>query len=186
MNIFTLSPPAEIPGLPCPSLSARMHCDQHLHKMILESAQMLSTAMHHLGIQSDWLYKPSYPKHPCTIWVSSSPSNALWLCELALELETIRQELDHPFHSSTDVIKFCSDTLQELFPGTGWIYASDFPFAGPAFLALNKSMPVWEKYQAFYLRKAKDWLDKGRPMSYKDRPLPEFLQPYAKDLQILS
>lgn len=36
MNIFVLDPN--------PAIAASLHCDQHLHKMILESAQMVSTA----------------------------------------------------------------------------------------------------------------------------------------------
>lgn len=185
MNIFTLSP-AESSLLPCPLGSARMHCDQHLHKMILESAQMLSTALPKLGISHPTLYKPAYEKHPCTIWVSSSPSNALWLCELALELEIIRQELNHPFHASADIIKFCKDTLNDICSSDNWGYAENFPFAGPTFLALNKNLAVWEKYQKFYVIKAREWLDKGRPMSYKNRPIPQFLEPHAKELQISS
>ena len=36
MNIFALSP--------VPEVAAKWHCDKHVVKMILESAQMLSTA----------------------------------------------------------------------------------------------------------------------------------------------
>lgn len=64
MNIFILHED--------PVVAAKMHCDQHLNKMILESAQMLSTALHHLvptELKSDLkdIYKPAYQRHPCTL-----------------------------------------------------------------------------------------------------------------------
>lgn len=169
MNIFALSPSL------CPKESARFHCDQHLHKMILESAQMLSTAYSRFRISSEFLYKPAYHKHPCTIWAGDSLANALWLCELAMELETIRQELNHPFHSSSDVIKFCYDTLYDIYPEVDSRYHTPFVFAGPTYLSLNPSLSIPQKYQLYYQKKAKDWLDKGRRMSYKDRPIPDFM-----------
>jgi hypothetical protein len=174
MNIFTLSPSYS------PQESARMHCDQHLHKMILESAQMLSTAFHMRGFKSSWIYKPSYPKHPCTLWVSSSNHHILWLCELAEELENIRQELGHPFHSSSDVIKYTKEYIQEDFPMASSHLAETFPFAGPAHLSLNQTLSVPEKYQRYYKYKHAAWLDKGLKMSYKDRPIPSFMQEIIK------
>jgi len=172
MNIFVLS----LSG--CPIESARMHCDQHLHKMILESAQMLSTALPILGIASSWLYKPAYEKHPCTKWVAASVDNAHWLCILASELENIRQELGHPFHSSSDVIAYAKDALDFDYPlaSQEMVELSSFVFAGPSHLALNNKLSVPQKYQAYYKYKHKQWLDKGRGMSYKGRPIPSFMR----------
>ena len=61
MNIFHLHKD--------PKICAEYHCDKHVVKMILETAQMLSTAIneHSMGIAQDRLYKPAYPKHPMTI-----------------------------------------------------------------------------------------------------------------------
>lgn len=168
MNIFVLS----LSG--CPIESARMHCDQHLHKMILESAQMLSTALWEWGFSSP--YKSAYEKHPCTIWTKSSPAHAYWLCMLASELEEIRQELDSPFHAASHVIKLTKDILEEEFPNAISVPPFSFAFAGPAHLQLKQSLSVPEKYQAYYKYKHKQWLDKGRGMSYKGRPIPSFMQ----------
>jgi len=69
MNIFVLSKD------PCEA--AKMQCDKHVVKMILESTQLLSTAL--------WLnnehgpYKPTHVRHPCTLWTAKSLSNWLWL-----------------------------------------------------------------------------------------------------------
>jgi hypothetical protein len=141
---------------------------------------MLSTALSSMGYKMP--YKPSYEKHPCTVWVSKFSFNAYWLVQLATELEVIRQELDHPFHASSHVIKLAKDILEEDFPSSITVPPSPylFPFAGPVHLALNQTLPVWEKYQRYYVLKAKDWLDKGRPMSYKGRPIPDFMQGFIQ------
>ena len=54
-----------------PVEAARMQCDRHVVKMILETAQMLSTAHIELdGIQV--AYKATHKNHPSTVWVRSS------------------------------------------------------------------------------------------------------------------
>lgn len=99
MNIFILSKnPVE---------AAQQQCDKHVVKMIVESAQMLSTAHRLLdGIESiekkyvngslparyrntrvwnlqDYtmehaLYRVAHAKHPCTIWTTQSACNYEW------------------------------------------------------------------------------------------------------------
>ena len=110
MNIFVLDPD--------PVIAASYHADQHLHKMILESAQMISSAMiqrkHTHNFPPNFFYKLSYPKHPCTIWTSASNHNILWLCELALALEDIRFSVHNcPEHSSIPLVKATKDYFQE-------------------------------------------------------------------------
>jgi len=92
MNIFVLDNN--------PIKAARQHCDKHVVKMIVESAQMLSTAHRVLDgkiekrrsstgktIQNYWLlpddreihlYKAVHVKHPCTIWTMESKDNYTW------------------------------------------------------------------------------------------------------------
>lgn len=67
---------------------AEYHCDKHVVKMILESAQLLSAAIHlNMGeLAPSSIYKLTHKNHPCTKWVSASRSNYLWLCELMSEL----------------------------------------------------------------------------------------------------
>ena len=63
---------------------ARYHCDQHVVKMILESAQMLCTSLSKRGYKTP--YRPTHHNHPCVLWVDASFDNFLWLKSLALEL----------------------------------------------------------------------------------------------------
>ena len=77
MNIFVLSD--------SPQESAELHCDKHVCKMMIEYAQMLSTAHRVLdgdGVISESLYKVAHKNHPCTIWTRTNKSNYLWLFRL--------------------------------------------------------------------------------------------------------
>lgn len=72
MNIFVLDTD--------PIKAAQMQCDKHVVKMILETAQMLSTA-HRIIDESDdeGLYKTTHKNHPCSIWARLTNTNYNWL-----------------------------------------------------------------------------------------------------------
>ena len=75
MNIFYLHPNARE--------AAIMQCDTHVVKMILESAQLLSTAHRELD-GDDWadevgLYKSTHKNHPSAVWARSSKPHYDWL-----------------------------------------------------------------------------------------------------------
>ena len=75
MNIFFLDP--------LPEVAAKHHCDQHCSKMMIEYAQLMSTAHRLTG--SPWAeqcYKTAHKNHPSTIWTRESKDNYKWLYEL--------------------------------------------------------------------------------------------------------
>lgn len=76
MNIFYLDKDAHT--------AASYHCDKHVVKMPLETAQMLCTALYLHGVTAP--YRPTHVKHPCVLWTARSRGNFLWLCELGKEL----------------------------------------------------------------------------------------------------
>lgn len=91
MNIFALSMN--------PRQAAQWHCDRHVVKMLLESAQLLWTAQHvAAGPTLDLTgapttrdgrrqgYKPTHKNHPCAIWARATLGNYMWLCALATAL----------------------------------------------------------------------------------------------------
>jgi hypothetical protein len=82
MNIFMLAD--------TPRVAAQMHCDKHVVKMVLESAQMLSTAHRVLDggeyADSNGLYKATHKNHPSNVWVRANKSNYQWLFSLFYEL----------------------------------------------------------------------------------------------------
>ena len=66
-----------------PKSAARMQCDRHVVKMILESAQLLSTA-HRVLDGDEWadshsLYKVTHKNHPSAVWARASAHNYQWL-----------------------------------------------------------------------------------------------------------
>lgn len=71
MNIFVLSE--------CPIEAAKMQCDKHVVKMIVETAQMLCTV-------GTGPYRPTHVNHPCTVWAKQSLENFEWLVAHGLAL----------------------------------------------------------------------------------------------------
>ena len=71
-----------------PRIAAQYHCDKHVVKMIIESAQLLYTAHWVLSPSGvpEFAYKKCHVNHPSGIWVRESIENYEWLCELAIEL----------------------------------------------------------------------------------------------------
>ena len=166
MNIFVLDTN--------PAIAASYHCDQHLHKMFLESAQMLSTAARFHGYNSPFIYRPAHQNHPCSHWVKTSFRFAHWLTSLCYELENIRDSLGYPKHSSIEVIKACSD-LMGLENYSDTVDTNEFVFAGPGQFKVLQMYPITKRYQLYYRYKHALWLDTANKMSYKGRPLPPFL-----------
>lgn len=71
MNIFVLD------ASPCES--ARMMCDKHVVKMVLETAQLLSTAWNVIDPNHGMdLYKSTHMNHPCSLWVRETSMNYIW------------------------------------------------------------------------------------------------------------
>jgi hypothetical protein len=101
MNIFILDKN--------PKTCAEYHCDKHVVKMILESAQMLCTVLSQNNIEVP--YKPTHAKHPCTIWASQSVANFNWLRDLSKFLnDEYKLRYDKKInHKSYDVIKSLPD-----------------------------------------------------------------------------
>jgi hypothetical protein len=81
-----------------PKIAAQSLCDKHCVKMILESAQIMSTAHRLNGTENDIIYKKTHTKHPCVLWTLESLSNYKWLGEHAIEMcneYTYRYEKQH-------------------------------------------------------------------------------------------
>ena len=89
MNIFYLN----VDPLKC----AQQHCNRHVVKMIVEYAQLLSTAHRVLdgkieirdgknyyshNVWDSKIYKATHVNHPCSKWVRESSQNYTWLLYL--------------------------------------------------------------------------------------------------------
>jgi hypothetical protein len=89
MNIFILDTDLQT--------CSQYHADQHVVKMILESAQMLCTVLNKNGMRAP--YRSTHTNHPCTLWAGESLANWRWLQALALNLN---QEYRYRFDSDQD------------------------------------------------------------------------------------
>lgn len=157
MNIFVLDYN--------PSAAAKMHCDKHVVKMIVESAQMLSTAHRVLNGSAykdksksgkrlvtkyshptldSTLYQASHINHPCNVWVRESYNNYFWLYILFRELCF---EYTHRYgkkHKSSSMLT----SLYEPPKGIPIIRSTNFVLAMPDEYKTND--PV-ESYRNFYI-----------------------------------
>ena len=118
MNIFYLSN--------CPQEAAEAHNDKHCVKMILESAQMLSTAHRELdGDVPDILYKSTHKNHPSTIWARSSKQHYDWLFRLfrMLSAEYSIRYSDHNFkvHKTWDKLGKLLEHAPKNIKDNGWV-----------------------------------------------------------------
>lgn len=150
MNIFILDEDIE--------KNVQYHCDKHVVKMILESAQMLCT------VCSDYMevpYRPVHKNHPCTKWVRESLSNWRWLRDFTFALnEEYKYRYGKNFdHKSATVVQ----SLRE--PPIADVGLT--PFAICTTDAFRK-LPVVEAYREYY--KA----DKAYMCTWKKRPVPEW------------
>ena len=86
MNIFVLDEN--------PIRAAEMMCDKHIPKMVVESAQMMASAVRRWGATDEHMpltkaglpYKGAYKNHPCTIWAGDTFGNFSWLTDHAMAL----------------------------------------------------------------------------------------------------
>ena len=87
MQVFVLSKSTR--------LCARYHCDVHVNKMIVESAQLLCAFHHWNKTSKSWMYKKTHTNHPLAVWVRGSHANYMWLLELA---EALSAEYTYRYH----------------------------------------------------------------------------------------
>jgi hypothetical protein len=106
MNIFALDAD--------PVQAAQYANDPHCRKMVLESAQILSTAtwltdcdLAETLYGASKIYAPTHPGHPSVQWAAVSCQNWLWLKSyaLALEAERLYRFPHYKPHKSAEIIR---------------------------------------------------------------------------------
>lgn len=148
MNIFVLSK--------SPTLAAQYHCDKHVVKMVLETAQLLSTV-------AGEGYKPTHKNHPCTVWARESLANYHWLYALG---QALGQEYTHRYgkvHKSSLVI----DSLPYAPATVTGGMSTPFALAMPD--EYRTDCPV-ASYRAYYVG------EKSRMLKYTNRRAPEWVE----------
>ena len=154
MNIFVLDEKVE--------KCAEYHCDKHVIKMILESAQMLSAVVRLNG--HDVGYKLTHKNHPCTKWARESLSNYNWLKELTKLLNyeyRYRYEKDIN-HKSYDVVM----TLPT--PKIPDIGLTPFAQAMPDQYKNKNAVKAYRDYYINEKSKFLTWTNRKTPIWYKN------------------
>lgn len=142
--------------------------DKRVVKMILETAQILSTVLHKLGFGRSYIYKPTHSNHPCVIWAGRSRGNFNWLVLHGLALNEEYKERFFKIypHKSTSVILSCA----EIFKGIPLDALGMTPF--PNCTNITGNISTVKKYRA-YLTQTKwrgsnpRWTVRGKPSWYK-------------------
>lgn len=142
-----------------PEKAASVQCDQHVVKMILESAQLLSTAHHELDGESP-AYKPTHKNHPSAVWARSDVSHYDWLYRHMLALG---DEYTRRFGKVHLTIQKHAKTLKKPPKAIENRVFSDPPQCMPEEC---KRLKAVHGYRVYYKRKADDWAEAGRPMRY--------------------
>ena len=131
-----------------PTSAAQALCDKHVVKMILETAQMLSTA-HRLteSPQADFVYKPTHANHPSTKWLRSS--------QIAYKhglkhLESLLAEYVHRFSKPNKYERLRLDVLPRLRQVPEAL--PDLPFVDPPQCMYDecRGLDTVEAYRSYY------------------------------------
>lgn len=179
MNIFYLNKD--------PAICAVMHVDKHCVKMILETAQLLSTAHRVLNgtetvvksktgrnvkrwvLQSELdsvLYSATHVNHPSAVWCRQSLWNYVWLADLLNELcaeYSYRYGKVHKIESD-GLLKALLINIPKGIP--------DVPFTEP-----TPAMPEQYKVPGDSVKSYHNYYngEKQRMFSWKKRNVPEFI-----------
>lgn len=159
MNIFALDND--------PSLAALMHCDKHVVKMVLETAQILSTVHHLCGSsRAGEVYKPTHKNHPSVKWAAESASNYRWL---AMLFQGLAYEYSWRYNKSHKSWVQLGGRLLKYPKGlAGLACRAPFALAMPDVYKFVSNDPV-ECYRAYY------WHEKRDLLTYTKRDEPEWL-----------
>jgi|9_EtaG_2_1085328.scaffolds.fasta_scaffold02703_3 hypothetical protein len=187
MNIFVLDEN--------PVYSSRMMCDKHIPKMVIESAQMMGSALRRHGAVDDempltnpkWVkamdgsdtmwfirtpYKGGYHNHPCSVWTQQTRSNFQWLYHHAMGLCYEFTKRYGSVHSSLPKIQQMWG-LRHLIP-EGELTPFARAFNGNDHLKNENEYSAVEAYRAYYFTKrfkrgdslVPPWWEKGTPAPY--------------------
>ena len=153
MNIFVLDDNIEH--------CAIYHCDKHVVKMTLETAQLLCSPYE----PGKAPYKRTHYNHPCAKWARESIGNYEWLVEFGY---FIAQEYTHRYnkiHKCLDVIDWCDNNSHTLnLPDMGltpWAQAMPDEYKDPCAIQAYRNYYLGDKidFCKWTNRKTPNWIE---------------------------
>lgn len=154
MNIFFTSR--------SPYESAKNLCQRHIVKMILESAQMLSTAHRECNFTAsslDQLYKSTHKNHPSSVWVRTSKEHYVWLYDHFIYLCNLYTTNTGRIHATDTRLRCLLRISPPSLPCRGF---TSPPACMPDDL---KSDNICESYQKYLIRKYEEWQTRVKPIN---------------------
>ena len=167
-----------------PLIASQMHCDRHVVKMILEEAQMLSTAHRVLDGVSEisstqtgrkitrWrmsdsregsLYKATHVNHPCLIWCRATNSNYEWAYSLFINLcKEYTSRYGRIHMTETKLLDVLKDTPKNIPQGP----LTKFPQAMPEDCKTENSIAAYRNYYLCHKKKIAQWTKRNIPDWY--------------------
>ena len=152
------------------SICAKYHVDKHVVKMILEYAQLLSTAHRVLDDQQldpDMglsIYKLTHKNHPSTIWVRKSASNYRWLYEMWISLMDEYTYRYGKQHASGRLIDYLVNLPKNI--STVGVFTEPTPAMPEEYMVPADSI---QSYRNYYIK------DKIHLHNWKQREVPSFI-----------
>lgn len=136
------------------------HCDKHVVKMLLESAQILCTVANLAGIKTP--YRSTHINHPCVKWAQSSIQNWRWLKRLAFALNReFKYRFDGKDHKSFEAIAKLKEPKLPNIGLTSW------PQAMPDSFKISKNpVQAYRNYYAAMKRPFATWKRRRIPKWY--------------------
>lgn len=163
-----------------------MHCDKHIVKMPLETAQVLSTAhrvldgtlYHELSKNGRkikrWklddnemeatLYKATHVNHPSSVWARETAENYKWLYSLFIEL---CEEYTHRYGKTHKSHRLLKELLKEPPKNIKSDKMTFVPQAMPDHCKMPCSI---DAYRNYYIK------EKSRMLKYKNREIPSWIK----------
>ena len=144
--------------------SAQALDDKRLIKMILETAQILSTNITLAGLR-EGPYRITHKNHPSTVWARTSHDNYLWLCGHFVHLcneYTSRFYKIHKCEQYMDLFYNCSTDLA---------YPQEGPTTFPNCTVFKEIKETTKAYRLYLNHK---WKNDKRPPKWTNSTPPEW------------
>lgn len=136
--------------------------DKRVNSQVRESAQILSAALHHIGMGAPDLYRPTHTNNPLILWAAKCRPNFEWLFTHAYCLSEEWSCRTGKLHASHTVIEHCG-LLREGVPDsefrTPFVNLTDF-----------KDLPVIEAYRATLIKKWNETDVRNAKWSHRSPP----------------
>lgn len=150
-----------------------------LNKMILETAQLLSTAYRHLWLADGQaphadLYKETHTNHPCSVWARKSAHNYRWLVDYFKALHDEWLYRGHTEHTSYRKLynTFAAPANAIMFHTIDTV-TFDFDCSN-----VDEAGSLASRYRTCLFNK---WINDSRKPNWEKRGMPDWLTQYQKD-----